>query len=214
MPASSDRGVPALQARDISCERGGKPLFRGIAISVEAGHALFLVGPNGSGKTTLLRALAGLIDPVAGEVLWQGRRSALKSAEWRMQVAYAGHKSGLKDDLSVAENFELACALDGRGANVETRSRALDRVGLARRRTLPVKRLSQGQKQRLTLARLSVSRRPLWLLDEPTAALDAEGRELLGEIVSEHLDRGGLALVATHDRIALRGRHTAELRLG
>jgi len=214
MPASNDRIAPALQVRGLACERGGKPLFSGIALSVAAGGALLLLGPNGSGKTTLLRALAGLTDPAAGEVRWHGQRSTLKSAEWRMQIAYAGHKSGLKDDLDVAENFALACALDGEGDDALLRERALERVGLGRRLALPVKRLSQGQKQRLTLARLSISRRPLWLLDEPSAALDAEARELLGTILGEHLDRGGVALVATHDRISLGGRETAVLELG
>jgi heme exporter protein A len=215
MPASNDGSAsPALEVRAMACERGGKALFTDIDLSAPAGGAVFLLGPNGSGKTTLLRALAGLTDPASGEVLWHGKRCALRSADWRMQIAYTGHKPGLKDDLDVAENFELACALDGTRADASGRAGALQRVGLGRRSALPVKRLSQGQKQRLTLARLSVTRRPLWLLDEPSAALDVEARELLGAILSEHLDRGGVALVATHDRIALPGARTAELRLG
>jgi len=214
MLASSERAGAGLHVRGMSCERGGKALFDALDIGVPPGGVLVLMGPNGSGKTTLLRALAGLTEPAAGTVHWNGEERALRSAAWRMQLAYAGHKSGHKDDLSVAENLELACALDGSDADAAERARALTRVGLARRSALQVKRLSQGQKQRLTLARLCMSRRPLWLLDEPSAALDTDARGLLSEILGEHLDRSGVALVATHDRIDLPGRCSVELRLG
>jgi heme exporter protein A len=213
MLESSERAAAGLEALGLACERGGKPLFAGVDARVPAGTALLLLGPNGSGKSTLLRALAGLHEPVGGTVRWQGRPVKLRSAEWRTRLAYAGHKSGHKDDLSVAENLALACALEGADAAAE-RTAALERAGLARRRVLPVKRLSQGQKQRLTLARLSLSRRPLWLLDEPAAALDADARALLGEILRAHLQRGGVALVATHDAIELADRAVPELRLG
>ncbi|MCC6534300.1 MAG: cytochrome c biogenesis heme-transporting ATPase CcmA [Burkholderiales bacterium] len=214
MPASTDIAAQGLSARAVGCERGGRALFESIDLAVSPGAALFLVGPNGSGKTTLLRALAGLTEPAAGEVRWNGRDAALRSAVWRMQLTYAGHKPGHKDELSVAENLELACDLDGGQVGAAERAQALQRVGLARRAALQVKRLSQGQKQRLTLARLSLSRRKLWLLDEPTAALDSDARVLLGDILRAHLARGGVALVATHDRIDLPAGQTAELRLG
>ena len=116
LASTEGNAAPALQVRGMACERGGKPLFTGIDFAVPAGGAVLLVGPNGSGKTTLLRALAGLTEPVAGEVLWHGEARAPRGAHWRMQIAYSGHKSGLKDDLDVAENFELACALDALSA--------------------------------------------------------------------------------------------------
>lgn len=212
MHASNDAGA-GLEALGMSCARGAKPLFAGIDLRVPCGAAGVLLGPNGSGKSTLLRALAGLHEPVAGQVRWGGQPAVLKSGVWRSVLAYAGHKSGHKDDLSVAENLELACALERASTDERARLDALERVGLARRRTLQVKRLSQGQKQRLTLARLALSRRPLWLLDEPTAALDTAARGLLGEILHEHLERGGTAVIATHDAIALAGRACVELRL-
>jgi len=212
MPASNDAAA-GLEALSMSCARGPKPLFAGVEVRVPHGAAGILLGPNGSGKSTLLRALAGLHEPVAGEVRWDGQRAALKSSAWRSLVAYAGHKSAHKDDLSVYENLELACTLERTGSDARARLDALERVGLARRRSLQVKRLSQGQKQRLTLARLSLSRRPLWLLDEPTAALDADARGLLGRILREHLERGGAAVVATHDAIDLAASAAVELRL-
>lgn len=212
MRGSNEIG-PGLAALGMACERGGKALFADVDVRVEPGVALILMGPNGSGKSTLLRALAGLNDSVAGAVYWNGEPVRPGSSAWRATLAYAGHKSGHKDDLSVAENLELACVLDGCDADARGCIEALDRVGLKRRRALQVKRLSQGQKQRLTLARLSLSRRPLWLLDEPTAALDTDARGLLGAILREHLVRCGVAVVATHDAIDLDGRRTAELRL-
>lgn len=212
MRASSESAT-GLAALGMSCARGAKPLFADVDVRVPRGMAGVLLGPNGSGKSTLLRALAGLNEPVAGEVHWGGERAALKSAAWRTLLCYAGHKSGHKDDLSVSENLELACALERIDADEQAQQAALERVGLARRRTLQVKRLSQGQKQRLTLARLTLSRRPLWLLDEPTAALDTDARVLFGAILCEHLARGGTAVVATHDAIELGERGGVELRL-
>lgn len=213
MPASNDPRA-GLHVLGLSCERGGKPLFCDVDLHAEARTAAILLGANGTGKSTLLRALAGLTEPIAGEVRWGAARVSLRSFEWRTQLVYAGHKSGHKDDLSVIENLALACELEDSGAGRSAQMEAIDRVGLTRRRTLQVKRLSQGQKQRLTLARLSLSRRPLWLLDEPTAALDADARTLLVEILSAHLAGGGVAVIATHDAIDLRGHATVERRLG
>jgi len=212
MLASGDVDA-GLEALGMACARGPKPLFIDVDLRVPRGAVSVLLGPNGSGKSTLLRALAGLHEPEAGEVHWAGQPVVLKSSAWRASISYAGHKSGHKDDLSVAENLGLACTLERADAGERPQLDALERVGLARRRALPVKRLSQGQKQRLTLARLSLSRRQLWLLDEPTAALDGDARALFGEILREHLTRGGTAVVATHDAIDLAGCAAVELRL-
>lgn len=213
MPASNDDRA-GLHVLGLSCERGGKPLFADVDLHAEAGTAAILLGANGTGKSTLLRALAGLNEPVAGEVRWGEAGVSLRSARWRALLAYAGHKSGHKDDLSVMENLALACELEDAGADRSAQMAAIERVGLTRRRTLQVKRLSQGQKQRLTLARLALSQRRLWLLDEPTAALDTDARNLLGEILSGHLARGGVAVIATHDAIDVRGHAMVERRLG
>jgi heme exporter protein A len=214
MPRSDESVATGLRVRGLACERGGRTLFGPCELDVAQGALLIVSGPNGSGKTTLLRAVAGLVEAQCEEARWVREAGALRSAPWRARICYAGHRIGHKDDLSVDENLELACALQGRETALAERTQVLQRLGLAQRAALAVKRLSQGQKQRLTLARCVLSTRPLWLLDEPTSALDAEGRSLFLQILDEHLERGGAALVATHERLEMRGRPVAELRLG
>jgi len=208
MHGSSD--ASGLRVRGLCGERGGKLLFESVDFDLVPGCMLAVLGANGSGKTTLLRILAGLTEAAAGSVEWNGIRVAGRSAEWRACIAYAGHRSGHKEELSADENLRLWCALEGLRRTPQEMLAALRRAGIAQRRELPLKRLSQGQKQRLTLARLELSCRILWLLDEPTASLDEEGRGLLRELLQAHLAHGGAAVVATHELLGV----TAHLRLG
>jgi len=214
MPRSADpvahRG---LRVRGISCERGGIRLFGPIDLLVDCGAALFVLGPNGCGKSTLLRTLAGLTEPLAGDARWIDEPVRFDSASWRSRVAYLGHRLGLKEELTVAENLALAARLEGSTATTTARDGALARVGLNSRQAFPVRRLSQGQKQRLALARLSLSARPVWLLDEPSAALDAHAKDVLAEILDRHLRADGIAIVATHDTLAVSAACATNLRL-
>lgn len=191
-----------LQARALGCTMGHRKLFEALHFTIDAGQWLMLAGPNGSGKSTLLRILAGLMSPESGEVWWQGAPRKAGDPLWNASVLYQGHANGWKEQLSTAENLAMQAGLDQgagtSGASMQAIDSALERVGLARQRRLAFARLSAGQRRRLGLARLVLIRRPLWLLDEPTTALDTDGQQLFGEVLDAHLDAGGCAVIATH----------------
>ncbi len=204
--------MSALEARDLACSRGEATLFRDLSFAVTSGEWLALRGANGSGKTTLLRCIAGLTRPDAGEVLWDGLPAAASQSTFRAQFVYAGHAAGIKDDLSAAENLRDTLALRAAPAAEDAMREALAQVGLDKRRHLPARRLSAGQRRRIGLARLALDPAPLWLLDEPLTALDDEGERLFSGLLERHLARGGFALIATHHDV--RPAPTRELRLG
>ena len=179
-----------LRVRDLAVARGGLPVLEGIGFDLPAGGALVLRGPNGCGKTTLLRTLAGLQPPLDGTI------SAPPEA-----MAYAAHADGLKSTLTVAENLAFWAAIYGGGRDLTARAiTAMNLTALAGR---PAQTLSAGQKRRLGLARLLVTGRPLWVLDEPTVSLDAGSVALFVAAVRAHLSRGGAALMATHIALGL-----------
>jgi len=198
-----------LAVADLACARGPRTLFRDLTFVAEPGSYIQVTGSNGSGKTTLLRTLAGLSLPVAGTIRWQGPEPLAACR------TYVGHAQGFKDALSVTENLLLAWQLDAERAadEADAAAQALERVGLTRQRNLAVMRLSQGQRKRLHLARLTRSTRPLWLLDEPSASLDAAGHALLDALVSAHLAAGGIAVIATHETLGIVARSTQKLVL-
>jgi len=190
-----------LAAAMLECQRGDAMLFRNLSLKVDAGQALLVRGANGSGKTSLLRILAGLATPVAGEVSWAGSTDL---GARRAVTAYQGHVPALKDDLTVLENLSFALALDGVTADAGAQEEAIKAVGLSKRRHLPARHLSQGQRRRVGLARLMLARgRPLWLLDEPATALDADGITLFCAALDRHLAAGGVAVLSTHQNLPL-----------
>lgn len=185
--------------------RGEIMLARNIALSVPAGRGLMLRGPNGAGKSTLLLTLAGLLTPLEGSVELEGHDEDLGPA-----FHHCGHRNAIRPRLTAVETLEFWRGINGNPALPV--AEALDRVGLSRQARLDAAYLSAGQQRRLALGRLLVSARPVWLLDEPTSALDAEGQNLLAGLVGEHLAAGGIAVIASHDAIALDGLavHTLE----
>jgi heme exporter protein A len=185
-----------LTASDLSCLRGGRLVFRGLDFDLGAGQALTLRGPNGSGKSSLLRLLAGLLRPAGGRILWDGGDIEDDRDAHRARVAYLGASDALKPNLTLAENAIFQAAL--RGNSPAAATAALDAVGLAALAAAPARRLSQGQRRRAAIARLVAARARLWLLDEPTLALDDEAVARLGGILGDHLAAGGLAVIATH----------------
>jgi heme exporter protein A len=180
----------SLEGRALACSRGPVVLFRDVSFRVDRGEWVAVRGPNGSGKTTLLRCVAGLTRLDAGEVKRAGN------------IAYAGHLAGIKDDLTAEENLRGSLTLAGAGPSASQALAALEEVGLARRRSLPARRLSAGQRRRIGLARLMLDPAPIWILDEPLTALDDDGQALFARTLSRHVERGGLALVATHHDLA------------
>ncbi len=181
-----------LEASQIECVRGSRRLFRDLSFRLQAHQALRVRGENGSGKTSLLRIVAGLSPPESGGVSWnQGSIRAL-GEDYLRDLVFLGHSNGLKDDLSPVENLRYALVLAGVSANEAAMRAALAEQGLAAIADLPVKLLSQGQKRRVALARLSFSAdKPLWILDEPFIALDAASVERLASTITKHLQRGG-----------------------
>ncbi|MGQ0662298.1 MAG: heme ABC exporter ATP-binding protein CcmA [Pseudomonadota bacterium] len=186
----------AFAGRALACRRSERLVFQGLDFKLEAGQALAVVGPNGSGKSSLLRLMAGLARPEAGALTWGGE--ALDPEAHRARLHYVGHLDGLKAALSVAENLAFHVSLRGRRPRPAAIEAALEAVGLAGLAALPCRVLSQGQQRRAALARLLAVEAPLWLLDEPTAALDAWAVERMKAALQHHLAAGGSAVVATH----------------
>ena len=192
--------ITSLTAEKLACARGERRLFDGLNFRVRAGQALAVEGANGAGKTSLLRLIAGFLTPASGRLVVRIADTESDDAEERgKQVGWLGHQDGLKPQLTVAEQLDFFAGLYCGKVD----SGVLEQVGLARQAGLPCRYLSAGQKRRLALARLLVSQRPLWLLDEPFAALDTAGQALVAQLMARHCGAGGMIIAATHEPLGL-----------
>jgi heme exporter protein A len=202
-----------LQTQNLAARRGDARLFADLSFSLSPGTALLVTGPNGSGKTTLLRILAGLTVPTEGHATWRGVPLRAFDPRLRAETLFVGHVPALKDELTALENLESLASLQGSAPTAEELRDALARWALSRQSALPARVLSQGQKRRVALARLTLCRRALWLLDEPGTALDDVGVTTLCAAIAEHLAAGGVSVIATHQPLELPRAAVQSLRL-
>jgi heme exporter protein A len=196
--------ISSLIAEKLACVRGERRVFADLDFRVAGGEALVVEGANGVGKTSLLRLIAGFLSPAAGDITLNIDGKAVTDGEERgRHIGWLGHLDGIKPQLGTAEQLEFFARLYGVRDNVLP---SLARVGLSRQREFPCRYLSAGQKKRLGLARLILSGRAVWLLDEPFAALDSAGRALAAELMTAHCASGGIVIAATHDPLGLDAR--------
>ncbi len=200
-----------LSCQQLTCRRGRSTLFAGVSFALQPGEALWIQGRNGSGKTTLLRSLCGLVRPDRGSVHWDGQPVLAARPHYHSQLLHIGHADGLKPDLLAWENLALG-GLPGARFSRQQAQHALAGVGLGAEAQRPVRLLSQGQRKRVALARLLLApARPLWILDEPLAALDQAAAAQVGSILQAHCARGGLLVLTTHQAPDLPGARCLQL---
>jgi heme exporter protein A len=197
--------ITGLAIEGLAISRGDRRLFDGLTFAVGAGEAVALVGANGAGKTSLLRAIAGLIRPDAGDIVFSSGHGPIAPEDARgAGLHLIGHHDGLKPNRTARE--EMVFQVRWTGGTAASAAAACVRLDLAGLLDLEVRKLSAGQRRRLALARLIASPRPVWLLDEPLAPLDAVRRALFGEVMGEHLAGGGLIVAAVHDALPVAAR--------
>jgi heme exporter protein A len=190
-----------LDVTNLECVRGHRRLFTDLNFSAGSGDFVQLIGPNGSGKTSLLRMLCGLLPPDGGRIRWRGTDIYALGEEYYSALTYVGHRAGVKDELTAYENLRVSCGLAGHEIGKGQAINALAHVGLRGREHLPARLLSEGQRRRLALARLSVCQTSLWLLDEVLTSLDRSAGDLVHSLTVEHLQKGGTVIVATHQEL-------------
>lgn len=189
-----------FSGQDLTCVRSEKVVFARLSFTIKEGEAMLLLGPNGSGKSSLLRLMAGLLRPYAGKLFWNAEEVEENIEEHRARICYAGHHDAIKPVLNVKENIEFWASLYDNQSNLPL---ALKDFNLERLKEVPGRMLSAGQKRRTNLARLTASQSRIWLLDEPTTALDKASIKALEAILQRHQEKGGMVILSTHSDINL-----------
>lgn len=203
--------MPDFAGTDLTCLRGDRLVFTGLDFRIAPGEALLLLGPNGSGKSSLLRMMAGFLRPWRGALAWDDLSVADEPDGHRRRVHYVGHLDAVKPVLTAAENLAFWAALGGAADPAAHALSALERLGVPHIAGVPGRYLSAGQKRRLNLARILAAPAPLWLLDEPTVALDRAAVALLEGVIAEHRAGGGMVVLSTHADVVLPGAATLHL---
>lgn len=191
-----------LHIKSISCTRGYRDLFTGLDFLLCPGQVLRVEGKNGSGKTSLLRIMAGLAQPLEGEVLWQGRKIHHAESDYFQNLLFLGHRAAIKYELTPLENLCMARALHGANTDISIED-ALDKVGLYGFEDIPSGQLSAGQKRRVALAQLFLSRAKCWILDEPYTSLDVAAVSMLESVFTQHVNNGGMLVITSHQPVTL-----------
>jgi heme exporter protein A len=201
-----------LSADNLQLWRGDRHVLRGVSFAVDAGDCLLVTGANGAGKTSLLRAVCGLLPLEGGTVSWRGQPVQADRYAFHRELAYLGHGGALKAELSARENLHFSAGLRRRltAADID---QALNQVGLANIDRRLARQMSAGQQRRVALARVLLQQCRLWVLDEPTSNLDAQGQQLFSQLLMQHLKAGGIALVASHHMLPLPGVQQQQLEL-
>lgn len=190
-----------LSAESLTLFRGDRCLFRDVSFALNAGELLILEGSNGSGKTSLMRAIVGMLDLEAGVVCWNGKPVSEQRQVFHGALVWTAHRVALKADLTPVENLRYEAALRPQGG--DSLDTVFERLEISRLKPLPLRSLSAGQQRRVALARMLLADVPLWLMDEPFTNLDREGRALVMELVKEHLDKGGMCVMAAHQDVEI-----------
>ena len=190
-----------LSADDLTLLRGDRCLFQHLSFALNPGQLLILEGSNGSGKTSLMRAIVGMLELEEGEIRWDGVSVRNHRQHFHGSLVWMAHRVGFKADLTLIENLRFEAAL--RPPSNKDLDRILDRLGLERLIRLPIRSLSAGQQRRVALARMLLSNALLWLMDEPFTNLDREGRELVLTLVTEHVQAGGMCVIAAHQDVVI-----------
>ena len=196
----------SLTVKNLACQRGGRTIFSQLSLEIAPGEAVVLRGPNGAGKSSLLRVIAGLIPAVSGDISFNGTPSSNRD-DFQGQLTYAGHLDAIKPQLTVAENLRFWAQLFG----ASTLGQTMQDFRLEEIANRPAHACSAGQKRRLGLARIAVTSRPLWLLDEPTVSLDTETTQRFVATIDAHCAAGGMAFIATHIDLGLSAPRSFEM---